>query len=77
MPSTQEYVDYVLGLLSEVSDIMTRKMMGETMLYASGKFFGGVFDDRLLLKVTPSSEAMLPDVRRELPYEGAKAEMFL
>ncbi|MDD7369421.1 MAG: hypothetical protein PUG40_05320, partial [Berryella intestinalis] len=50
-------------------------MMGETVLYASGKLFGGVYDDRLLLKMTPSSESMLPSVRRDLPNEGAKAEM--
>ena len=77
MPSTDEYVSYALDLLSEVPEVTTRKMMGETVLYASGRLFGGVYDDRLLLKATPSSEAMLPDALRETPYEGSKTEMLL
>ena len=49
-------------------------MMGEYLLYASGKLFGGVYDDRFLVKSTESSRALLsvPAV----PYEGA-AEMLL
>lgn len=77
MSSSAGYVEYVLDLLSEVPDITTRKMMGETMLYASGRLFGGVYDDRLLVKATESSEAMLANAERMLPYEGAKTEMIL
>ena len=77
MPSTQEYVDYIIDLLSEVPELATRKMMGETMLYASGRLFGGIYDDRLLLKITPSAEAAFPKAERVLPYEGSKTEMIL
>ena len=77
MSSTQEYVDYALDLLSGVPEVTTRKMMGETVLYASGRLFGGVYDDRLLLKATLSSEAMLPDAPRVIPYEGSRVEMLL
>lgn len=38
---------------------------------------GGVYDDRLLLKATPSSEAMLSDALCETPCEGSKTEMLL
>lgn len=37
-----------------------------------GKVVGGVYDDRLLLKPTPSARALLQDAPLELPYEGAK-----
>lgn len=77
MSSTQEYVDYALDLLSGVPEVTTRKMMGETMLYASGRLIGGVYDDRLLLKATPNSEMMLPDAPRVIPYEGSRGEMLL
>lgn len=50
-------------------------MMGETMLYASTKLFGGIYDDRLLLKITPSSEAAFPNAKRILPYEESKTKM--
>ncbi len=46
--------------------------MGEYVIYYNGKVVGGIYDDRFLVKVTKSSEAILPDAPRELPYEGAK-----
>ena len=69
MASSPEYLEYVLDLLSEVEDVSTRKMMGEYLLYAGGKLFGGVYDDRFLVKETKASAAMLS--AREVPYEGA------
>ena len=53
-----------------------RAMMGEYILYCRGKVFGGVYDDRLLVKPTPAAAAMLPAAAREQPYPGAK-EMLL
>ena len=74
MASSAEYLEYVLDLLADVPEVSHRKMMGEYLLYASGKLFGGVYDDRFLVKSTESSRTLLsvPAV----PYEGA-AEMLL
>ena len=47
-------------------------MMGEYILYYRDKVVGGIYDDRLLLKPTPSARKLLPDASLELPYEGAK-----
>lgn len=74
MASTPEYLEYVLDLLDDVPDVTYRKMMGEYLLYASGKLFGGVYDDRFLVKATETSRAML--TASEMPYEGA-SEMML
>lgn len=76
MPSKKEYLDFVLEQLSGLSDITYRAMMGEYIIYYKGKVAGGIYDDRFLVKITPSSEAMLCDAEREIPYEGAK-EMLL
>ena len=76
MATKKEYLDYVLEQLSGVPGISHRAMMGEYVLYVDGRVFGGVYDDRLLLKPTPAACALLPDVPREIPYEGAK-EMLL
>ena len=51
-------------------------MMGEYVLYYQGRVFGGIYDDRFLVKPVKSAVAMLPDAERELPYDGAK-EMLL
>ena len=56
--------------------ITSRKMMGEYLLYMDGVLFGGVYDDRLLLKLTKSSAAMLRDCPSAFPYEGG-GEMIL
>ena len=74
MASSAEYLEYVLDLLGDVSDVTTRKMMGEYLLYSSGKLFGGVYDDRFLVKDTPASRAALST--SEIPYDGA-SEMML
>ena len=76
MSSTDQYLEFVLDLLGELEDVAHRKMMGEYLLYYRGKVFGGIYDDRFLLKVTPASERLLPDAPRAIPYEGAK-EMLL
>ena len=76
MASTKEYLDFVLEQLSGLDEISSRAMMGEYILYYRGKVFGGIYDDRLLVKPVPSAEKLMPDAEKELPYEGAK-EMIL
>ena len=60
MASTPEYLEYVLDLLACVPEVTTRKMMGEYLLYASGKLFGGIYDDRFLVKDTKASREIVP-----------------
>ena len=69
MASSADYLEYVLDLLADVPEVTSRKMMGEYLLYASGKLFGGIYDDRFLVKDTPAARAVLSTV--EVPYEGA------
>ena len=76
MASDKEYLDFILDQLSEAGDIEARPMMGEFVLYHRGKVFGGIYDNRFLVKPTPSAVSMMPEAARELPYEGAR-EMLL
>ena len=69
MASSQEYLDYVLELLDEVPDVTWRKMMGEYLLYSCGKLFGGIYDDRFLVKDTTAARKILSI--EEIPYDGA------
>ena len=70
MASSQEYLTYVLDLLREVNGVTYKKMMGEYMLYKDGVLFGGVYDDRFLVKKTKSLEDS--ELKEEIPYPGAK-----
>lgn len=72
MASSKEYLDFVLEQLSELDGITSRAMMGEYVLYFRGVVFGGVYDDRFLVKPTKSAKKLMPDAFYELPYEGAK-----
>ena len=72
MPSSEKFSDYVLAQFKGELRVTTRKMMGEYILYADGKIFGGIYDDRLLVKPVAAAVAMLPNAKKQLPYDGAK-----
>ena len=72
MPSSEKFRDHVLQQFKGELCVTTRKMMGEYSLYADGKVFGGIYDDRLLVKPVAAAMAMLPGAKKQLPYEGAK-----
>ena len=72
MASTKDYLDYVLEQLSGLEDISYRAMMGEYVLYYQGKVFGGIYDNRFLVKPVKSAVELMPEAPYELPYEGGK-----
>lgn len=71
MASTKEYLAFVLEKINGM-DITYKKMMGEYLLYANGVLFGGIYDDRLLIKPTDKVKEILQNAEYSIPYEGAK-----
>ena len=71
MASSKDYLVYVLDLLSNIDNINYKKMMGEYLLYFDGVLFGGIYDDRFLIKKTPSINKY--GFKEEIPYDGAKS----
>ena len=76
MASSRVYLEFILDQLSGLEEITYKSMMGEYFLYYRGRVIGGIYDDRFLVKPTPSARKMMPEAKTELPYEGAK-EMLL
>ena len=70
MASSKEYLQFVLGQLSDLDEITYRAMMGEFIIYYRGKIIGGIYDDRLLVKPVKSAIQYIPTAVYELPYEG-------
>lgn len=70
MASTKAYRDFILEQLSEVPDITCRPMMGEFLLYSNNILFGGIYDDRLLVKIVPENKQY--EMTEEIPYPNAK-----
>jgi TfoX/Sxy family transcriptional regulator of competence genes len=75
MASTKEYQDFILEQLSEAPNITCRPMMGEFLLYSNNVLFGGIYDDRLLVKIVPENEQY--KMIEEIPYDGAKPMYFV
>ena len=72
MPSTKEYMNFVMDQLSELDGVSYRAMMGEYVIYYRGKVVAGVYDDRFLVKPTPGAAKILPNAPMEIPYPGGK-----
>ena len=76
MASSRNYLEFILEQLSGLEEITYRQMMSEYILYYRGRIFGGIYDDRLLVKPVPAAIERMKDASYELPYEGA-AKMLL
>ena len=72
MASAKEFLEYVLEQLSGVDGVTYKPMMGEFILYVDGKIFGGIYDDRFLVKPVDAAKKLMPEAPSALPYEGAK-----
>lgn len=68
--SKKEYRDYILEQLDLLDNITSRPMMGEYLLYYKGLLFGGIYDNRLLIKKVDSNKKY--KLKENIPYEGAK-----
>ena len=70
MATTKDYRDYILEQLNLLDNITYKSMMGEYLLYYNGVLFGGIYDDRLLVKIVDSNKKY--NMQESIPYESAK-----
>lgn len=70
MATSKEYKDYILEQLNFLDDITIKQMMGEYLLYYRGILFGGIYDNRLLVKILESNKKY--NMQEAMPYDGAK-----
>lgn len=75
MASSHDYLIYVLDLLREVDDVHYKKMMGEYILYSGQIIFGGIYDNRFLIKKTESSSLL--KLKEVVPYPNAKPMLLM
>ena len=69
MATKKDYCDFILEQIGD-ENIACRPMMGEYLLYYQGVLFGGIYDNRLLVKKTIDNvQFNLPEA---IPYPGAK-----
>ena len=70
MATTKEYKDYILEQLDILDNITCKSMMKEYLLYYNGILFGGIYDDRLLVKMVNSNKKY--NMQEAIPYKGSK-----
>ena len=70
MATTKDYKDFILEQLNILDNITCKSMMGEYLLYYNGLLFGGIYDDRLLVKIVDSNKKY--NMQESIPYENAK-----
>ena len=71
MATSNDFYLYVKECLKDIPGISYRRMMGEYIIYKNNIVIGGLYDNRFLLKKTPSIACR--GYREEIPYPGAKA----
>ena len=68
MASSKDFLEFVLEQLSDLADIDYRAMMGEFVIYYHGKVVAGIYDNRFLVKNTPTARKLMPTATLETPY---------
>ena len=71
MSTVKEYKNFILDQLNLIDNIICKPMMGEYLLYYNKILFGGIYDDRLLVKKVESNKKY--NMKDVIPYKNAKA----
>ena len=70
MATSKEYKDFILEQLELLNNITCKAMMGEYLLYYNDVLFGGIYDNRLLVKIVDTNKKY--NMKEQIPYESAK-----
>ena len=66
----KEYKELILEQLDLLDNITCKAMMGEFLLYYNNVLFGGIYDNRLLVKIVDTNKKY--SMQEQIPYETAK-----
>lgn len=70
MATSKDYKNFILEKLDLLDNINCRAMMGEYLLYYNNILFGGIYDNRLLVKIVSSNKKY--NMQEQIPYKSAK-----
>ena len=70
MATSKEYKDFILEQLDLLDNVTCKAMMGEFLLYYNDILFGGIYDNRLLVKIVETNKKY--NMKEQIPYESAK-----
>ena len=70
MATSKEYKGFILEQLDLLDNITCKAMMGEFLLYYDDVLFGGIYDNRLLVKIVETNKKY--NMQEQIPYETVK-----
>lgn len=70
MATSKEYKEFILEQLDLLDNITCKAMMGEFLLYYNNVLFGGIYDNRLLVKIVETNKKYT--MQEQIPYESVK-----
>ena len=77
MASDQNFVDFVIGQIQNAGEIQAKKMFGEYGIYANGKMFGVICDNKLFIKPTDPGRTFIGNPVEAPAYPGAKPSFLI
>jgi len=77
MSSDKTFLDFLVDQIKGAGEITYKKMFGEYGIYADGKLFGLVCDNKLYLKPTVTGRNFMEEVVEAAPYPGAKPSFLI
>jgi len=75
MATSKEYKDFILEQLNLLDNVTCKAMMGEFLLYYNNTLFGGIYDNRLLVKIVDTNKKY--NLNEQKPYETTKPMYFV
>ncbi|MDD2412014.1 MAG: TfoX/Sxy family protein [Bacteroidales bacterium] len=77
MASDTSFIKFILDQIENAGEITAKKMFGEYAIYANGKLFGLICDNKLFIKPTKGGRDFIGNVVEAPPYAGAKPSFLI
>ena len=77
MATDKSFVEYVVAQISNNGEIIAKSMFGEYGLFADGKIFALICDNKLFIKPTDAGRIFIDEVVEASPYPGAKPSLLI
>ncbi len=77
MASDKCFVEFVVDQIENAGLITCRAMFGEYGIFADGKIFGLICDNKLFIKPTNAGRVFIQNVIEAPPYPGSKTAFLI
>jgi TfoX/Sxy family transcriptional regulator of competence genes len=77
MASDKEFVEFVTEQIENAGHITAKSMFGEYGVFADGKLFALICDNKLFIKPTNAGRDFIVNVVEAPPYPGAKPSILI